>query len=104
MRPSVLLPILIVGAAGGLALGYALDHRPSLGRALAGGALGALAGTFLLEIVNSLTFPLMRTYEPVPSERLPRFLAHLLVAVCAALVAGLAVGTPARKEARKSVG
>jgi hypothetical protein len=93
-----------IGAAGGLALGYAVDRRVSLGPALSGGALGALAGTFLFETVDSLAFPLMRTYEPVPSEQLPRFLAHLIIAACVGLVAGLAVGTPRRTKTTPPAG
>jgi hypothetical protein len=92
-----------VGAAAGLALGYGLGDRPALGRALFGGLLGGLVGTFVFETVNSLAFPLMRTFEPIPSERLPRILVHLCIAVCAALIAGLAVGTLPRKEPTRLV-
>jgi hypothetical protein len=92
-----------IGAAAGLALAWGLGSRTSLGRALFGGVLGALAGTFIFEAINSLAFPLMRTYEPVPSEQLPRLVVHLCVAVFTALIAGLAAGTPPRKEARLPV-
>jgi hypothetical protein len=87
-----------IGAAAGLALGNSLGDRQALGRAVIGGSLGALIGTFLIEAFISLAYPLMRTYQPVPSERLPRLMAHLCVAICTALVAGLVVGTPIRKQ------
>ena len=87
-----------VGAAAGLALGIGLDDRPALGRALLGGILGALVATFVLETASSLLFPLMRTYQPVPAEQLPRLLAHLCVAICTSLAAGLATGTTLRQK------
>ena len=64
-----------------MALGFGLDDRPALGRALFGGMLGALAATFVFETASSLAFPLMRTYQPVPAEQLPRLLAHMCVAI-----------------------
>lgn len=87
-----------VGAAAGLALGIGLDDRPALGRALFGGILGALVATFVFETASSLAFPLMRTYQPVPGEQLPRLLAHMCVAICTSLAAGLAAGTPLREK------
>jgi hypothetical protein len=87
-----------VGAAAGLALGLGLNDRSALGRALFGGQLGALIGTVAYEAALATAFPLMRTYEPLSTERAPRLLAHLLVAACTALLAGLAAGKPARRS------
>jgi hypothetical protein len=91
----------VIGIAVGLALGWGLGDSTALGQAVLGGFLGALLGTFAFETINSLMFPLVRTFEPMPTERVPRLLVHLCVAVCAAVGAGLAVSarptkTPAR--------
>jgi hypothetical protein len=86
-----------VGAVAGAALGLGLSDRSALGRALFGGLLGALVGTFALEAINSLAFPLVRTFEPTPTERLMRLNVHLCVALGTGLLAGLAAGRPARK-------
>jgi hypothetical protein len=86
-----------VGAASGLALGLGLNDRPALGRVLFGGLLGALIGTVAYEAALGTAFPLMRTYEPLSTERVPRLLAHLCVAACTALLAGLAAARTLRK-------
>jgi hypothetical protein len=87
-----------VGAAAGLALGLGLGERRAIGPASFGGLVGALVGTFVFEASNSLAFPLLRTFEPIPTEAVPRILAHLCVAVGSALVAGLAVEMRAKSE------
>ena len=87
-----------VGAASGLALGLGLGDRLALGRAIFGGLLGSLVGTIAFEAVLSLAFPLMRTLEPIATERSPRLSMYLCVAVCVALLAGWAAGRPARKR------
>jgi hypothetical protein len=81
-----------IGVASGLALGCGLNNQPALGRALFGGLMGALIGTFAFEAVNSIAFPLEQTFEPMPVERLSRVLAHLCVGFFTAVVAGLTVG------------
>jgi hypothetical protein len=88
-----------IGAAAGLALGLGLGDRPAMVRAVFGGLLGALFGTIALESINSLAFPLMRTFEPIPSEPTPRLVEYVCVAVCTALFAGLAAGKPTTKPA-----
>jgi hypothetical protein len=93
-----------LGAASGLALALGLGDRSSLARAVFGGLLGALVGTFAFETANAVAFPLMRTFEVVPTEFLPRFMMHLCVAVCTALMAGLAAGNPARTSATAKTG
>jgi predicted lysophospholipase L1 biosynthesis ABC-type transport system permease subunit len=70
-----------------------------MGRAIVGGMFGALVGTMALEVVDSLAFPLMRTFEPIASEQTPRVLMYVCVAVGAALLSGLA----ARRRLRKPV-
>jgi hypothetical protein len=85
-----------VGAAAGLALGLGLGDRPATVRALFGGMLGGLVGTIALEAIISTAYPLMRTFEPIASERTPRLWMYLCVAVATALCAGIAAGGRAR--------
>jgi hypothetical protein len=87
-----------VGAAGGLALGVGLGDRAASWRAIIAGFCGGLAGAFLLETFLAVGYPLLRTFEPVPPERLPRLEAHLAVAVCSALLASIAAGSPKRSS------
>jgi hypothetical protein len=90
-----------VGGTAGLALGLGLGDRPAMVRAVFGGLLGGFLGTVTLETVNSLAFPLMRTLEPIASERTPRLLMYLCTATCTALLTGLASGWRARKPVPK---
>jgi hypothetical protein len=89
-----------VGAAGGLALGWGLDDRRLIGRCMIGGLLGSFVGTFVLEAINSLAFPLLGTFEPVPAERIPRVVAHLSVAIGTAALAGLAAARAGNRSLR----
>jgi hypothetical protein len=91
-----------IGAATGIALGWGLGDRGSLGRALIGGLFGALAGVFLFETINSLTFPLMPAESPLPAESLPRLVMHLAVAGGTAFLAGLAAGAQSRRSSSPS--
>jgi hypothetical protein len=86
-----------VGAAAGLALGLGLGDRPAMVQALFGGLIGGLIGTVALETINSIAFPLMRTFEPLASEQTPRLSMYLCVAVGIALFAGIAAGRPGRR-------
>ena len=90
-----------VGGACGLALGLGMADRKATAGALFGGLMGGFIGTIALETVYSLTFPLMRTLEPIASEPTPRLLTYLCVAVCTALFAGLATGARAGKPVPK---
>jgi hypothetical protein len=85
-----------IGGATGLGLGLGLGDGPSTVTALLGGLLGGFIGTAVLETVNSLEFPLMRTFEPIASERIPRLVMYLCVAAAIAGLAGLAAGRRAR--------
>jgi hypothetical protein len=87
-----------VGAAAGLGLAFGLHDRSALGRAVFGGLLGALVGTFLLDTAISMAFPLLRTYELVSTEPVPRSITHFSIAVCTAVIAGWAAGRSARKS------
>jgi hypothetical protein len=88
-----------IGVTSGLALGVGMKDRSALGRAVFGGLLGALVGTFAFEAANSLLFPLIRTFEPVATEPVPRLDTQLCVAIGIGLIAGLAAGSSGRKPA-----
>jgi hypothetical protein len=81
-----------IGAAAGLGIVFGLNDRSALGRAVFGGLLGALVGTFAVDTAISLAFPLLRTYELVSTEPMPRSITHLGVAVCTAAITGWAAG------------
>ena len=90
MLPSLVMHGLFwlpTGVAGGLALGLGLRDR--VGRAVAGGAMGALLATVLYELVGALAFPLSGTGEPVSTTWSTRLLARLLVATFTAVAAAL---------------
>jgi hypothetical protein len=81
-----------IGAASGLALGLGLGDRPATVRALLGGLLGGFLGTMALATVYSVAYPLMRTFEPIAPEPIPRLVMYLCVATGIGLVAGLTSG------------
>lgn len=87
-----------VGAAGGLALGLGRGGRASAVLGLLGGLVGGVIGTFAYEAAIAAAFPLLRISEPIPSEWLPRLLAHLCVAVASAGFAALSLPTPRPKS------
>jgi hypothetical protein len=87
-----------IGATAGLALGLGVGDRSSLSRAAFGGLLGGLLGTFIFDSALSLMFPLMRTFQPIPDEPAPRWIAHLCVAIFVAFSAALAVGSPRGRQ------
>lgn len=93
-----------VGAASGLGLALGLGDRSKLSGSVFGGMLGALIGTFAFEAINSLAFPLMRTYEPISTEWFPRLLVYTCVATGTALLAGLAAGGSPKKSASATIG
>ena len=78
-----------LGAAAGLGLGLGLENRSTISAAVFGGMIGALIGTVAFETTLSLAFPLMRTFEPISTERLPRMLLYLCVALCTGLLSGM---------------
>jgi hypothetical protein len=86
-----------IGATCGLVVGWARGDHSALVQPALGGLVGALLGTILYDTACSLAFPFLRTYEVIPTERVPRLMAHVSVAVCIALLAGLAAEKRARR-------
>jgi hypothetical protein len=85
-----------VGAFAGLGLGLGLGDRKRVLVALIAGMFGGCVGAFAFDTVNSLLFPLMRTFTPIPDERVARLVAQLCVSVATAFIAGLAAAEPRR--------
>jgi hypothetical protein len=86
-----------IGAVVGLGLGLGLGERRRIAGAVLGGLAGGCVGAFASDAINSLAYPLMRTYVPVAEEPIPRVLALFCVAVATALFAGWAAGDPRRR-------
>jgi hypothetical protein len=86
-----------IGAAGGLALGLGLGGGARTLKTAIAGALGALCGVFVFEILGATVFPLDETGLPTSATARTRLLARLLVALMAAIAAALASGTSSRK-------
>lgn len=84
-----------LGAFAGLAFGLGRGGAKKAGAGFCGGLIGAALGSVLYEVLTVSFFPLVRQLEPIPTEPKLRLIAHLLVAVPAALGAALAVATPA---------
>jgi hypothetical protein len=87
-----------IGATAGLALGLGLGGRARAARAALGGALGAVVGAGVYELLGAVAFPLAETTSARAATALPRLLALLLTALPAAACAVVAAG--AAKETR----
>jgi hypothetical protein len=79
-----------VGAAGGLALGWAWGPRGPIFRCIVGGIAGALIGTLVVDITNVATSGVARIFEPIPAQPGARFVVDVGIALCAVLGAALA--------------
>jgi hypothetical protein len=88
-----------IGAAAGLAFGVGLGGRGRAPRAALGGLLGAGVGTMVYEAAGALLFPLAKTVLPISLSAGARLLAHLAVAVPAALCAAVASQAPKAEPA-----
>jgi hypothetical protein len=86
------LPWAAVGAAGGLAFGIGLGGRARPSRGLLGGLLGAIAGTFLYEIIGAMALPDHKIIEPIAATWGVRLLAQFLAVIPTA--AGVAALVP----------
>jgi hypothetical protein len=92
------LPWAAVGAVGGLAFAIGLSGRARAGRALLGGLLGAVAGTFLYEIIGALALPATKTIEPVATTWGMRLLSQVLAVIPSAAVVAALVHHPADRR------
>jgi hypothetical protein len=80
-----------VGAAGGLALGLGLGGRGNILRATIGGLVGGALGTTAYDLIGALAFPMAGTGGALSTAWGARLLAHLCVAIPAALGAAAAI-------------
>ena len=81
-----------VGAAGGLAFGLGLGGRGTILRATVGGfAAGASSGTIVYDLIGALAFPMAGTGGTLATVWATRLLAHVCVAIAAALGVAAAV-------------
>ena len=104
VKDDITLPFLIhlglwvgVGIVGGLSLGMGIGSWRQGGLAVFGGAIGAAFGTTIYEFVGALAFSGSETNLPIALSVGPRLLAHLSIAIFAALgAAGAAQHVNAR--------
>jgi hypothetical protein len=89
------LPWAAVGAVGGLAFAIGLGGRARAGRALLGGLLGAVAGTFLYEIIGALALPAAKIVEPIAATSGIRLLSQVLAVIPTAAGVAALVHYPA---------
>jgi hypothetical protein len=92
-NPSLLLSFLVrgaiwavVGMAAGLALGAGWQGIAGIRGTLIGGLAGSVIGTMAFEMVNAMVFYSDRNDAVIPTSKVARLLAYLLVS------AGVAVG------------
>jgi predicted tellurium resistance membrane protein TerC len=79
-----------LGAAAGAGLVWAWGDRKVIVKCAAGGILGAVIATLLVDVINVASFGVMRIFEPVPAARGPRIVVHLGIALGIALFAARA--------------
>ena len=79
-----------IGAASGLALGWAWGGRAPIVRCVLGGIIGGVLGTIGVDIANVIGFGMGRIFEPVPAVSGARFVLSIGIALCVALGAALA--------------
>ena len=88
------------GLAGGAAFALGLGAgRVGLIKAAVGGMLGAFSGAALYEMIGATAFPQDKTTSPLASIWIARFLARLLVATLAGLLAAVVINTASRRPA-----
>ncbi len=87
-----------VGAMGGLALRLGLGGRGRWIAAAVGGLVGGAAATVIYELVGAVAFATAKTDLPVSSWATTRAMAHLLVAILAAVAAVVARASKPRRS------
>jgi hypothetical protein len=92
------LPWAAVGAVGGLAFGIGLGGRTRPSRGLIGGLLGAIAGTFLYEIIGALALPGSKIIDPIAATWGIRLLAQVLAVIPSAAGVAALVPFPAQRR------
>ncbi|WP_165251350.1 hypothetical protein [Paludisphaera soli] len=86
----------LIAAVAGAGFGLALGGVRTVPRFAALALLGGVAGALIYATVGAAVFPLAETDRALATERTPRLLAHLLVALGAG--AGLGLGLTGRRR------
>ncbi len=86
--PNPALPLIIhtgmyaaIGAIGGIAFGMGFIGWRAAGRGLLAGAMGAVLGSLVYNILHTTFMPLEWDYSPMPGKTATRLLAHLCVSL-----------------------
>ena len=89
-----------VGLGGGVGLGLALRSWSKGALAVLGGLIGVVVGTAIYEFGGAVIFPLAETNLPISKEMGSRALAHLVIAICAAVGAWGVANSVTSKRAK----
>ncbi|WP_422927081.1 hypothetical protein [Singulisphaera sp. PoT] len=76
-----------IGAAVGLVASFGTKDRRQILASVLGGALGAIAGGVVYDIIGAIAFPMDETAQPISATTITRLLAFTLTSI------GAAVGT-----------
>jgi hypothetical protein len=93
----------LLGASAGLAFAMGLGDRRHIGRAVAGGFLGALLGAVAYEIIGALVFVYANTHHVLSETWATRLLAYLLVALGTGAAQVLMLFEPRSAVAKRAV-
>ncbi len=104
--PNPAFPLLIhsslyalIGGVGGLAFGLGLCGPGGAAKGLPAGAMGAIIGSIIYNVVHTLAFPLECDLYPMPGKGVSRLLAHLCVALTT--IACVVLATDERVRTRR---
>jgi hypothetical protein len=86
----------LMGAATGLAFGIARGGPRRALSATLGGAMGALLGTVVYDLIGAVALPFSDTGQPLAVTRLSHFLCFVLLAISIAIGAALLGGVDDR--------
>jgi hypothetical protein len=93
----------VVGAIGGLAFGLGLGGKGRWKATLVGGLVGAAAATVIYEFVGALAFASSKADLPLSESMVTRGMAQLLIAILAAVGAGVAAHQVLQTESPSSL-
>jgi hypothetical protein len=77
--------LISLGAAGGLALAIGSGNMRRLAHAALGGAVGAVLGAVVYDLIGAFAFPFANTADPLATTAAARFLELIIPAIAIAL-------------------